>query len=170
MRDFWKKTTPPGMNLEREMAAFIFGLLAAVLLSLGFVFRYSDDYVRLFTTLPDGTKVLAREALEGRIGMEGFLMYRRGAMVGFPALSLVMLGFGLGRRRYFRQGSRSDYLMRRLPQRGEYGRRVWLVPVLSAVIVLLVGAVILFGYWKFYLYKTPMECLPEHLWWGDGRL
>ena len=59
------------------------------------------------------------------------------------------------------QGSRSIYLMRRLPDgRSLLRRQVWTAPVCWALTILLSGAVLLGLCWLLWRFKTPAECLP----------
>ncbi len=164
MRKFLLHHTPPGIEIGRELRIFGLGALLAALYSCFFFGRYKDAYDHLFyyvgkeRYLADGAQMAPFGELLGT------------SLAGFVVLALVMLCFVLYHYAYFRQGSRSVYLMKRLPQRGEYLRRIWTVPVLLALAALLLG--VLFGgiYLLYYLHRTPQECLPEQIWQEAGRV
>lgn len=95
-------------------------------------------------------------------------LYLRG-LVYFSGYGLVMLGAAV--QNYFGhfQGSRSIYLMRRLPQRWELARRCLGEPALclagSFIIYLLTGVTCFIYYW----FRTPAGCLPPNVWaWIGG--
>lgn len=66
------------------------------------------------------------------------------------------------------QGSRSIYLMRRLPQRGELARRCLAFPLtgLAASLAVYVLTALLCLLW--YRVQTPAGCLPPDIWAGIG--
>ena len=101
-----------------------------------------------------------------------WVAFGTGAFWGLVYLSgygLVMLGAAV--QNYFGhfQGSRSIYLMRRLPQRWELARRCLGEPALylagSFIIYLLTGVTCFIYYW----FRTPAGCLPPNVWaWIGG--
>ena len=59
------------------------------------------------------------------------------------------------------QGSRSIYLMRRLPDgRSLLRRQVWSVPLRVMGLLLLLGMVLLALSWLVWRFVTPAQCLP----------
>jgi len=85
--------------------------------------------------------------------------------IGFSILAVCMLGFVIYHYVYYYRGSKSIYLMRRLPNRFEIHRRAWTYP-LCVILLCVVCVVVLF--WLFfglYLWITPNACLmPGQLW------
>ena len=64
----------------------------------------------------------------------------------------------------FRNGSKSVYLMRRLPNKWEYHRRCLALPLL-AILAGLVSIPILLGlFYALYLHATPEQCLQPGQW------
>jgi hypothetical protein len=63
-------------------------------------------------------------------------------------------------------GSRSDYLMRRLPDRWEYPRRCVTLPLLGAVAIIAEFLIVTLIYFAVYALFTPGICLPAG--WQDG--
>ena len=59
------------------------------------------------------------------------------------------------------QGSRSIYLMRRLPDgRSLLRRQIWSVPLRVMGLLLLLGVVMLAATWLVWRFVTPAQCLP----------
>lgn len=64
----------------------------------------------------------------------------------------------------FRNGSKSVYLMRRLPDRWEYHRRCLALPLMT-ILAGLVSIPILIGlFYAIYLHATPEQCLQPDQW------
>ena len=64
----------------------------------------------------------------------------------------------------FRNGSKSCYLMRRLPDQWEYHRRCLALPLL-AILAGLVSIPLLIGlFYALYLHATPAQCLQPDQW------
>ena len=71
---------------------------------------------------------------------------------------------------YHRQGgSRTDYLMRRLPDRWEYLRRCLALPGLGCAAALVLAVLLWTLYFWMYLRFTPAGCLPPEQWTGFWR-
>ena len=56
--------------------------------------------------------------------------------------------------RYFKQGARADYTLRRLPQRHARFRYCWSLPLLEAAVSLLLMVVMLLIFYGYYMYHT----------------
>lgn len=160
MDKFLLRNTPPGIESGREIRTFAIGALLAAVYSCIFLGRYREAYQDLFYYVGD-----VRYYVEGA-QMAPFVELAAPALVGFVVLALMMLCFVPYHYAYFRQGSRSVYLMKRLPQKGEYSRRIWTVPLLAALIALLLAVLVGGVYLTYYLSKTPQQCLPENIWQG----
>ena len=80
-------------------------------------------------------------------------------MIG-GALLLTLASTALLYSSYY-QGSRSIYLMRRLPDgRRILRRQIWSVPLRVMVLLLLLGVVMLAASWLVWRFVTPEQCLP----------
>ena len=89
-----------------------------------------------------------------------------GLLLLFPFLLLLGAAVVLAvvNRLSFLRGSRSDYLMRRLPNRWELARRSYALPLLLILATLGTMALLLAIYYAVYLALTPPECLqPDQL-------
>ncbi len=149
---------PPGLNLKPGRQVFITGAAASALGSLTFFARYFSARSTLYGY--DGAvRVLLPDAV-----MPDFFPLLGNALYGFLILSLCMLGFIVYHYAYHRQGSRSIYLMRRLPNRFELHRRCLTLPLLAALLSLLFALLLILLCYAIYMLATPRECLTPHQW------
>jgi uncharacterized membrane protein YqhA len=84
--------------------------------------------------------------------------------VGFLILALCMLALIVYHYAYHYQGSKSIYLMKRLPNRWEMHRRCITLPLLAALICLIAAIAFLLIYFGIYMVFTPKECLTLGQW------
>ena len=83
----------------------------------------------------------------------------------FAAVALAFLLAGIAvLAAYGRRGARSDYTMRRLPQRFERFRRVLTLPVLTCLAMLLLGFLLMLLLFLIYMTRTPARCIPPEQW------
>ncbi len=149
---------PPGVNLGQELGWFASGIGASLLYSLGFLFRYSREYQLLF--LWDGTaKVLNTSAV-----MPNFVQVLGGSLDTFLVLALSMAAVAIYHYSYHYQGSKSIYLMRRLPDRWELPRRCLTLPLMGVLACLCVALLLLLIYYAVYMAFTPRACLAPYQW------
>ena len=99
-----------------------------------------------------------------------------GLLLLFPFLLLLGAAAALAavNRLSFLRGSRSDYLLRRLPDRRELARRAYALPLLLILATLGTMVLALAVYYAVYLALTPPECLQPNqlgkLWDNFGYL
>jgi hypothetical protein len=149
---------PPGLELKQEFQFFVIGTICAALYSLSFLIRFTDALSQLYwrnglerTLIPDAVMPDFRELLGS-------------SLAGFLVIGLCMIPFALYHYAYHRQGSKSIYLMRRLPDRWELHRRCLTLPALGAVICLILALLLLLLYFAIYLLATPDACLTPDQW------
>lgn len=95
-------------------------------------------------------------------------LYARG-LVCVLAYGLTMLWTALQNYLGHFQGSRSIYLMRRLPQRWELARRCLGEPALYLAGCLAVYVLTGVACFIYYWFRTPAGCLPPNIWvWTGG--
>jgi hypothetical protein len=153
---------PVGIERRRELKRLLYAALAALLYSMGFLVRLAGAHGELYTELRDGTRVLISGAVA-----EDFARLLRGSMIGFWVMAGAALLWASYFYGYHYQDSRSIYLMRRLPQRGELHRRCLTFPLASALALLLLGAATTAAYYLIYVCVMPAQCMqPNQL----GRL
>jgi len=149
---------PPGINLHGEKTFFIAGMLLSTLYSVTFLSRfgrYKDDlYHRV-----RGENVLIPGAV-----MQDFDFLLDKALWGFFLLCFCLVLLAAYHYAYHRQGSKSIYLMRRLPSKLELHRRCLTLPIAGILIALLTAFLLLLIYYAVYMNVTPAECLMPGQW------
>ncbi len=153
---------PLGMDTRYHKALFIGGNIISSFLSLGFLYRYFDERAALFVYGPDGVEGI----MEGAV-MPPFTEVLEKALWGFYITAVCVLLLAIYHAAFFRIGSKSVYLMKRLPQRWELARRIFVLPLAGAAATLLIGAVFCGIYFVLYLLVTPEVCLPYGNLWGS---
>lgn len=146
--NLFTRNSPPGINIKQEAGIFIAGLVCATIYSFSFFISY----------------IVAREMLaEGeKLAMFGTLL--GSSLNGFIMLAICMPGFIVIHYLYFRQGSKSIYLMKRLPVRTELYRRIFMLPVLAVFTSLAAAFAIKMIYFAVYMVFTPSEYLLPGQW------
>lgn len=159
MRSEWKlsRLLPPNMDAA-QVKGWIIALLTivALLCAILFLGSYPEDYRNLF--LDWGTK---RQRFAPGMIIPRFDRYAiLTAYVIGGALVLTLASAALLYSSYY-QGSRSIYLMRRLPDgRSLLRRQIWSVPLRVMGLLLLLGVVMLAATWLVWRFVTPAQCLP----------
>lgn len=149
---------PPNMAAQQVKSWITGGLTLELLGSLtAFALHYCGDYNRLFV-YRNGHRVLRNDTV---VLVEEF--YHYAAPMVWITVGLVLLALALAAVLYssYYQGSRSIYLMRRLPDGRETLRRqVWCVPLRTAALLLAAGLLAIGAAWLMWRYMTPAQCLP----------
>ena len=159
---FHVKHFPPGMNIEGEKVFFGVGLAISFLYSLTFLGRYVQARMELFAITKLNSSPVTEWKPEGT--MEVFSVLLGNALRGFPLLALSMLGFVIVHYVYFWQGSKSIYLMKRLPNRMEIHKMAWSYPIKAMMLSIGCAFVLLVLYYGVYRIATPKECLLPNQW------
>ena len=167
MTSFEKKMSalrPVWSKWDRTNAIIGWSFLALAVFVVSWT-AFGTGYEPALNRLYDGW---SKVPVPGRTVPPFLPLYLRG-LVCFSTVWLVMLGAAV--QNYFGhfQGSRSIYLLRRLPQRWELARRCLGEPALclagSFIIYLLTGVTCFIYYW----FRTPAGCLPPNVWaWIGG--
>lgn len=146
---------PPGTNIQAELKRLAIGLTGAAACA---VLIYGTSLRSAYDSLFDrfgGTSELRPDAV-----MSPF-----DAILGYSLLfvyiaAIVALASAVPHHiSYYMGGSKSIYLMRRLPQRWEWLRRDITLPVAEAVICLLAAQSLKLLFLGIYYWVTPAQCL-----------
>ncbi|MBQ8396888.1 MAG: hypothetical protein IJX53_01660 [Clostridia bacterium] len=154
---------PLGYSLTLERTLYKFGLLFSGFYSLCFI----DRYTRSFNNLRDWEN--KRYVLREGAVMPDFADLIDTAFIGFALVAAMMLCFIAVHYSYHTQGSRADYLMRRLPDRLELHRRCLTLPILAALGCAVCAFVLLLVYFAIYMLFTPQACLQPEQWYKIWR-
>ena len=121
--DKWSRYVPPGFGLKRELKFFTAGATCAFVWSLAFFFRLYQARKGLYI-LEGAEWILSPEAQ-----MPDFVEILDSSLAGFGVVAASAVPWILLHYLYHWQGSRSIYLMRRLPDSWELHRRCLTVPL-----------------------------------------
>lgn len=149
---------PVGLDYRRELSWVRTGFALSLLWSLGYLFRLHAGYEELFT------RVGVDKVLNPGAVMPDFTDILGGGLRGFGVVALCMAALAVWHYLYHYQGSKSIYLMRRLPDRWELWRRCAALPVLLAAAAGLLAVLLLLVYFGVYLLVTPKVCLIPGQW------
>lgn len=153
MSSFFDKNLPPGMSPSEEQRVVRWGLALSLFLGLW-------DLIQFFTEISNLYQYRGRErVLDESCIMPDFAEIFVRFPIGFLILAVCMLGFVTYHYIYYYRGSKSIYLMRRLPNRFEIHRRAWTYPFCVMLLCALCIVVLFWLYFGLYLWITPNVCL-----------
>lgn len=118
-----EEQTPPGRQAAGQLRVFGWGLLAAAVYSLSFLWRLLEE-LEVFDL---------RGAWRRGVRLPSFGQLFSGALLGFWVLAAVMAAFAALYYAGLWQGAKSIYLLRRLPQKGAVARRCLTLPALGVL-------------------------------------
>ena len=148
---------PPGFAYKRELTAAGVCLTLCFCFSLGFFASFQSAKAQLYDVLLDRTLVLIPGAV-----MPDFCDIVLGHMKLFPAAWAASIFLACVNYAYHFQGSKSIYLMRRLPRKSELYRRCLAFPLIFATAALLLAALLMMLYLLYYMAATPAKCLAPN--------
>lgn len=147
---------PPNMETDRVQGWILWSLtVPAFVCAILFLVRYYQAYDQLwwsaYTPWPGELRAL----------MAPFAQCAVWTLLVYPVLAVVALATAAVLYSSYYQGSRSIYLMRRLPDgRSLLRRQIWSVPLRVMGLLLLLGMVLLALSWLVWRFVTPAQCLP----------
>jgi len=146
----WDRLVPPGTNGRREAGQLAAGLAAGLVWNAAaFLVPFLQEYERLTWV---------------RAAFEPFDRHLRRALIPFALLAGWMVALALVHLLSHYQESRSIYLMRRLPDRGELWRRCLTIPLLGLSACILLYGGNLFIFYAIYESFIPPQCLQPGQW------
>ena len=156
--EFCKRNSPPGIELKQEYAVFIIGnMLSAVINIFAFLINYSNFRSQLFSYI-DKERVL----IDGAVMMPFYKVINFNYSL-YVFIALIMIAYAFYHYAYFRQGSMSIYLMKRLPKKSELHKRVWTVPCIAVLATIAIAIATTLLCYIIYFIATPKACLPYNL-------
>ena len=152
-----EKYTPPGIEFLSRLKYTLWYLGIAIGWSCTYLIKYMTARSNLYAhslvglVLREGAvmpkfSMLIQEGVDSRYGFWGFYW-----------LMLIMIVVNY---LHYYQGSKSIYLMRRLPDKWELHRRNVIMPLVAIVIGALTQMALWMLYYGIYLTCTPSQCLP----------
>ena len=145
---------PVGMPWQQDSKLILFGYVASSVWSLYCPVQIYQSYQDLF----DSGKLIPE------VMMADFIQLADNAFLGFGALILAMILLAIANYRSHFKGSKSVYLMRRLPQKYEMLKRCLSVPAAVILLTLATAFLLLMTYYWIYCAVTPKQCLAPGQW------
>ena len=143
-----------------EKTTFHVMLVMSILVSLIFIGRFSNAKDRLYyTDYETGKRFLWENAV-----MPDFEYILSWTLSGFFITAVICLIYIGVRYAYLHKESKSIYLMRRLPRRGEILRRCAAVPAWHALQCIIWAFGLLLVFFAIYMIATPSSCLTPDQW------
>lgn len=162
MKKRLNKLVPPGTNLKSELGIYGIMLGVMVIISFGFLSSYQDAWNGLYMWEHNRMKLVPGAVITD------FDVLIAGKLAG---LVLLLLGCALMVALHymsFYHGSKSIYIMKRIPNPWEIHKRCILLPILCFVVGVLIALGLVYVYFYIYIHNTPVECLPKditlHIW------
>lgn len=155
-----KKLAPPGFNLAADLGIYAFGLGISFMISLAY-------FIRLFDAR---SEYIVWSTVQGKMinpdfEMPYFAELIEGVFAGFIFVALAALLRSVSYRMYYSSGgSRTMYLISRLPDRWYLVKTCFTVPLLMAAASLITALVLIIIYYGIYLIATPEGYLLPGQW------
>ena len=160
-REWLASLLPPGYNRSQEKGTF-YGTIIIILFYS--IVDFSKSYRTAYRLLCDPEIIDRQVLLPGAI-MTDFVSVLGTNLQLYQWMAVVLLVIQVwSHYRYFKQGARADYTLRRLPQRHARFRYCWSLPLLEAAVSLLLMVVMLLIFYGYYMYLTPEACLAPGQW------
>ena len=151
---------PVGYDAHYEIRCFLIGMLISVLWGSLYFRRLYNDWYHLWKMEWINGELVRTTLQEGAV-MRSFeeLFFRPNSLAGFFIVGCMMFGFMAGHYVYHYQFSKSIYVMKRLPDKWEFYRRCFVLPLIGLMLSLLAAGAF-YGISEFvYYYVTPLECI-----------
>ena len=169
--------TPPGFEWRPTVNWSLAGIVLCTVIS---IFRFLKQYGDARRSLKWVTVRKYITAIEEGEIMSSFSWVMNGVMAPFAYLMIVILLLTIFHYLYYYHGSKSIYLMKRLPKRSEIHRRSLSLPLALVAACLVVIVLLTVIYYGWYFLWVPDRCImPGQLshflregiftmWRGDG--
>lgn len=156
MKTELERYLPLGRDGKQTRDWLIFSLAVSALWSLWcFLGQYWEEYQTLFYYNAVGERIVNTRAV-----MVPFRDLLYGVEKGFGLVLAAMPALAVFHYLHHWQGSKSIYLMRRLPDPWELHRRCLAVPFTGAVACMALLGLMCVVFYLIYILCTPQQCLP----------
>ena len=166
LKAIYRKFSPPGMDITRELVLYLVGLALAAITALTFFAGYTQARNALY----DYDQLLKKMILRENAVIADFDSVLAQSLSGFIILSVCVTLFIAFRYTYYSQGSQSIYLMKRLPSSLEIHKRAIPVPLFLALLSIALAFVFRMIFFAIYVIATPKQCLPVDVWLQIWRI
>ncbi len=153
-----RRNAPLGMDIMREVRWFVTSAIAGAVFSMGFFFKLGSRIEELYYF--SGSK----KVLDASRVMPDFTEVLGSSLIVFFIMALCSIGVAVYCYAYHYQGSKSIYLMRRLPSRWELHRRCLTLPAVAVAFCLAAALALMLIFFSVYMAATPPACLSPGQW------
>ncbi|MFI3208895.1 MAG: hypothetical protein R3Y40_07140 [Eubacteriales bacterium] len=168
-----KDYVPFGMELEKIYSKILIMYLIPLAFSMQFLFTFFVDRASYLSWKNGKTETIYEVIPE----MRNFVSYLGNGFVLFPVAMVTCLFLMIPMYRYHFQGSKSIYVMKRLPDARELRRRVVTIPILVAISLFLIGILVFGIYYGIYMIFVPAGSVSPNqgemlmnVWFNGGAL
>lgn len=156
-----ERLVPAGFDAEGEKSGIILGLVGASSFSIIYYsIKFNNALDMLYTSAEPGYK----KTLIPGAQMADFSEIFRFSMAGFLLMVFCMIALAIAHYNYHFRGSKSIYLMKRLPDRRDFLRRCITVPLTVTLICIALSLFLTVIYFWIYMNLTPADCLVPGQW------
>lgn len=153
---FWlrRRYMPLGLNMEK--ANFFFG--ACIFIGIGAHFVFHGKYMLKLNEITTGIKGVT---IDPALQMTPFWELQQHAYYGYIlAILMTLLLQTYWNYQYYNKTTKSVYVMKRLPDRREYRRTIWIGPAVQALMIALIMVLQTLADLFLYAFMTPDLALP----------
>ena len=159
LEKFFDTLFPPGYDRQKELRLLFVYLLMGIIFSFRCITEYYEAYDGLFVWRSENGFGIEK------VVRQGAQIVPFGEIVGYNFMMLWLVVFLLittpvKHYLYYTKGSKSIYLVRRLPDKRYVWKTCVLGPLIGMGITLAIIGFLRLVYWLIYIGVTPAECLP----------
>ena len=150
---------PPGMKLSGYIQFFVTAYLCSGLYAALFFIPFGDAISNLYDYTSEG-RVLREDAV-----MRNFTVILGNSYIGYLIIAVFSLMMIFSTYLYYRQGgSKSIYLMRRIPSASELHIRCLTIPLAMFAISIASAFLCIVILYAIYMIFTPSQCIVPGQW------
>ena len=165
MNKFLLKKSPPGTDASKEAAIFITGWIISFVFSIfDFLGRYVLQYNNLYVNISGETVLKTYVKMPSFRSLISYSFYGY-IILAFCCVCLIVFNYS-----QFFIGSKSIYLMKRLPKRNEIHIRACTLPILAILVIVISVFLIKMIYFAIYMIFTPKICIASGQWQNLWRI
>ncbi len=152
---------PLGLQIEKQITPISIALVGAMIYSsFEFISRYANEIEWML----DMNGAVDQNIILNGTKMTDFVSIKAGLFTPFIIIAACMLMLAVSNYAYHHVGTRSVYLMRRLPNPLEYHFRCLAVPLATVLLCILAALILTMLLYLYYMAKTPPEIIAPQQW------
>lgn len=163
-----EKLFPPGYDGDGEIKRLLFSYVFAIMFSIA---KFTENYYREYKRLFYDRRYMVLDPTVYTEGLEQGAVLKYSKIPAFEEIMeynfiflwmmmILLIIVSVQHYLYYRQGSQSILLVRRLPQRSYLWQTCLLGTLIGAGVTLATIGVLRLIYYLIYIWVTPAVCLP----------